>query len=237
MECPNGGIVLDAWSKDPLIDLSPGDMARRIMGGDKTAADEFVRRYYRWLLLIVRHKFPRQRFHLDVVQEAFLKVLAALESGSVRNPDAVLSFLRSTAINIGYEQLREDKKHESAIGHDFVVELIADVQYDMPEAVMWQERIERLVACIESLNVKRDRELLRRFYLDNEDKRTVCRALQLTPVHFDRVLYRAKQRLRKCLIEEEPTTDPTADEDLGDEDGKWTDQKAGTPPVRTKKEV
>lgn len=227
MDCPYGGTVLDAWSKEPLIDLSPGDMARRIMGGDKSAADEFVRRYYRWLLLIIRRKFPRQRFHLDVVQEAFLKVLAALESGSVRNPDAVLSFLRSTAINIGYEQLREDSKHESAIGHDFIVELIADIQYDIPEAVMWQERIMRLAACIESLNVKRDRELLRRFYLDSEDKTTVCRALRLTPVHFDRVLYRAKQRLRKCLSEEQP----------GTEREERTDMNGASAPREAKKEV
>ena len=43
----------------------------------------------------------------------------------------------------------------------------------------------------------RDREILFRFYLAEDDKERICRDLGLTAVHFNRVLFRARERFRE----------------------------------------
>ena len=46
------------------------------------------------------------------------------------------------------------------------------------------------------MTVPRDREILRRFYIDEEDKDSVCRQLGIEPEHFHRVVFRARERFR-----------------------------------------
>ena len=55
---------------------------------------------------------------------------------------------------------------------------------------------------LDQLAVSRDREILRRFYLADEDKVTICVALKLSAPHFDRVLYRAKRRMRELITQQ-----------------------------------
>ena len=49
------------------------------------------------------------------------------------------------------------------------------------------------------MSVERDRDLLIRFYVYDQDKQEICRALGLDSLHFNRVLFRAKARFRKIL--------------------------------------
>lgn len=49
------------------------------------------------------------------------------------------------------------------------------------------------------LGTPRDRELLVRYYLHDEDKDSVCRRLGLTEAHFNRVIFRARERFRGLL--------------------------------------
>ena len=52
---------------------------------------------------------------------------------------------------------------------------------------------------IREMSSQRDRAILVRFYLDEEDKETLCRDLGLSPLQFDKILHRARGRLRKLL--------------------------------------
>jgi len=50
---------------------------------------------------------------------------------------------------------------------------------------------------IGELDGDRDRELLFRFYIAEEDKERLCEELGLTSLHFNRVLFRARQRYKE----------------------------------------
>jgi RNA polymerase sigma-70 factor (ECF subfamily) len=52
---------------------------------------------------------------------------------------------------------------------------------------------------IRGMGSQRDRTILVRFYLNEEDKEIICRDLKLTPMQFARVLHRARGRLRQLL--------------------------------------
>jgi RNA polymerase sigma-70 factor (ECF subfamily) len=47
------------------------------------------------------------------------------------------------------------------------------------------------------LGSDRDRQLLFRFYVGEEDKDRLCRDLDLSSLHFNRVLFRARQRYKE----------------------------------------
>ena len=59
--------------------------------------------------------------------------------------------------------------------------------------------VRRLLA---ELSQERDREILNRFYVRELDKATICRQLGVDDSHFNRVLYRARQRLRDLVLRE-----------------------------------
>ncbi|MBV8806084.1 MAG: sigma-70 family RNA polymerase sigma factor, partial [Sinobacteraceae bacterium] len=66
------------------------------------------------------------------------------------------------------------------------------------------ETMEREIAAqvknvIRGMSSQRDRAILVRFYLDEEDKEVICRDLGLSPLQFDKILHRARGRLRKLL--------------------------------------
>jgi RNA polymerase sigma-70 factor (ECF subfamily) len=55
-------------------------------------------------------------------------------------------------------------------------------------------------AVIEQLPTERDRVIVKRFYLDEAEKEEICREQHnLSPLHFDKVIHRARARMRELL--------------------------------------
>jgi len=61
------------------------------------------------------------------------------------------------------------------------------------------QRAALLKALLSQMPVARDREILARFYLREEDRDVVCRALGIEASHFHRVVHRARERFRQLL--------------------------------------
>jgi len=52
---------------------------------------------------------------------------------------------------------------------------------------------------LDEMPAERDRDLLVRFYLNDEAKEEICRELRLSEQHFNRVIFRARNRFRELL--------------------------------------
>ena len=52
---------------------------------------------------------------------------------------------------------------------------------------------------LEEMPAARDRDLLVRFYLNDEAKEQICQDLRLSTEHFNRVIFRARNRFRELL--------------------------------------
>jgi len=175
------------------------ELAKKItVNGDRLAGDEFVRLNYRWLLFVVRRKFSRSNNHEDIVQDAFIIVIDKLQKGSITDINAVMAYLHSTAINIGFEYLRKDKKFTSAIAPD-LLEVIEGVQEDILSSMIWNDKIVYIKEAMSGLKIQRDKDILIKYYFEDRDKHTICKDLALSSEHFDRVLYRAKDRLKQII--------------------------------------
>jgi RNA polymerase sigma-70 factor (ECF subfamily) len=180
------------------VSVLSGELAVKIIQGNSNASNAFVLMNYRWLLFIIRKKFARSNNHEDIVQDTFMLVINKLKQGSVNNPQAILAYLRTTAINIGFEYLRKDKKFTSAVDQDYL-EVIEDSKDDILSTIIWNDKVKYVKQVLSELKVQRDKDILTQFYFEDQSKVSICKKLDLSSEHFDRVLYRAKQRLKQLI--------------------------------------
>ena len=176
------------------------ELAQRIAAGDKLAEEQLVARFQTPIRLIIFKRTGNAQLAKDICQEAFIAVLENMRMGKVRNPESLSAYIRQVALHLSVQHYRKEKRFVSE--DDVVVDLHAQHR-DRKDASVDAQNIRCLLnSTLNDLAKPRDREILQRFYLHDEDKAQICDALSLTPAHFDRVLYRAKQRMRK-LIEEQ----------------------------------
>jgi RNA polymerase sigma-70 factor (ECF subfamily) len=65
------------------------------------------------------------------------------------------------------------------------------------DSLLQHERATIVRAVLGDLPTERDRQILFRFYIAEDDKERICRDLGLTHEHFNRVLFRARERYRE----------------------------------------
>jgi len=85
------------------------------------------------------------------------------------------------------------------------------------QSVLVDEEAEMVRRLIGELPTDRDRQLLLRFYVGEEDKERICADLGLDSLHFNRVLFRARQRFKELL--ERSTGRRTAERPVGGSEG------------------
>ncbi|HMB72777.1 MAG TPA: sigma-70 family RNA polymerase sigma factor [Gammaproteobacteria bacterium] len=188
-------------SSDPTLEAQvSADLVRRIGENDRGAEHEMHQRYHRALHFIVSRKTSDKELVEDICQRAFMVAIEKLRASALRKPESLAGFLRSTALNLLIADQRKQFR-QSTTADSEAVELAAD-RAPGPFDEVSGEQLRNLVrALLEELSQPRDREILIRFYLDEEDKPSICRSLELDSEHFNRVLFRARQRFRELLEE------------------------------------
>ena len=184
-DLPQAGTTSDAES----------DFVARIAAGERAAEAEFVRRYQRGVLVLVRrHCRPGDPIVEDIAQDVLARVLERLRAGAIRDATALPAYVQTTIVYATTAEYRNRKPTEA-------VEKIAQLPgNDSPvNRVALDQLRQTLTALLAELPLARDRELLTRFYLDEEDKDDVCRHLGIDMAHFRRVAFRARERFRELL--------------------------------------
>ena len=173
------------------------DLANRIEAGDGLAESELIQRYEKVIKLILLKRTGSAPLANDLCQDTFVVALRRLRAGELRKPRSLLAFIRQTAVNISIDHYRKEKRyvHQDdgtiSLHHTHIDHKAREIDNQTTRAV--------LEITLDQLAMSRDREILRRFYLADEDKGRICEDLQLSSTHFDRVLYRARQRMRVLI--------------------------------------
>lgn len=178
-------------------------LVRRIRAGDRAAEEELVRRYSRGLLVHLRRMTGDPALSDDLHQETFRVVLERLRREELEEPGRLAAFVLRTGRNLFLGAWRKRTRRgegTSLDGLDGEPEpAIADPAPGQLAAVLRDERIRRVRQVIGELATPRDRQLLFRFYVAEEERESICADLGLTGPHFNRVLFRARQRLKELL--------------------------------------
>jgi RNA polymerase sigma-70 factor (ECF subfamily) len=184
--------VSDAWAEAAAL-------VRRIQQGDTDAETDFILRYRRGVAVIVARNCRDQLPVEDLCQDVLTTALEKIRGGAVRDPDRLSGFVAGLARTMVLEHFRKETTR-SAIA----VRMPAPRQSAPPlalEQLLRQEKAFIARRVLKELESDRDRQILFRFYIAEDDKDRICRDLGLTPLHFNRVLFRARERYRELYCQ------------------------------------
>jgi RNA polymerase sigma-70 factor, ECF subfamily len=183
----------------PEIDLA--DLAERIRSGDAGAETQLLSRFMLGVrVLLRRHAHGAAIAIDDLAQDVLSAVLEQLRKGGIRDAAALPAYIRTSAMHRLHAEQRAlqqtAQSHESIDGED--PRLVANGSHpgDELDAARKARQVRELLG---SLPVERDREVLRRFYLNEESCEAICAALDIDADHFRRVIHRARTRFREIL--------------------------------------
>ncbi|MFC3120127.1 RNA polymerase sigma factor [Agaribacter flavus] len=171
-------------------------IVERIIAGDAKAEKEMVKRYQRGLMFMLRKRSGDEHLAADVSQDTWRLVIEKVRQGQLKDPKKLSAFI----VQIGKNQLIMHYRRPEAKKTDSLDETQTRAMEatEQPEKVLENHNLALMVrSVIGELNTPRDRELIFRFFIDEQEKHVICHELDLDKVHFDRVLYRAKQRFKQ----------------------------------------
>jgi RNA polymerase sigma-70 factor (ECF subfamily) len=114
----------------------------------------------------------------------------------VREPQRLSGFIAGLAKNLALNYARRETRRGTPVDLEIAQE-IPDQAPGPLDRLLERERAAKIRQVLEELDSERDREILFRFYIAEERKEQICEALGLSRLHFNRVLYRAKQRYKE----------------------------------------
>ena len=187
-------------------------LVRAIRAGDAAAEGEMVARYSRGLGFLLTRKCRDPERARDLLQDTFCIALEKLRTTDLDNPERLAGYLRGIAVRVALNAGRRRNREPLPID-DEQITAIEDPGASRYREIDEAQRAGAVRELLDALPVARDRELLLRFYVYDQDKAEVCDALGLESLHFNRVIYRAKQRFRAIL--EQRGADLGLDDDSG----------------------
>jgi RNA polymerase sigma-70 factor (ECF subfamily) len=176
----------------PIVDL-----VRRIVSGEPAAEAELVQRFSRALTFLLRRLTRDEAAAEDLYQETFRLVIEKLRRGELREPERLPGFVSGTARNLFLGSVRRGGRRRKWYGDPEAAETAPDPAPGQLARLLARERAAAVRRVLAELRNDRDREILSRYYIAGEDKEDICRGLGLSDLHFNRVLFRARQRYRE----------------------------------------
>jgi RNA polymerase sigma-70 factor (ECF subfamily) len=175
------------------------DLVRRIMLGDSLAEAEMVERYKEGLPTIIGQIVHNRSATEDLSQETFMKAIAKIRRGELRDPARLSGFICGIARFMAIEYVRKGRRliNKEEIGE---TEQLADPAPSQLDEICQQERCDAVRQVLSEMKIERDREVLRRYYIEEEDKEHICQDLGLTATQFSRIVFRALDRYKKLYL-------------------------------------
>src|SRR6201996_3832004 len=177
------------WSGEPQTASGPVS---------ETDVAALIEKNYVGLRLLVARRCRDPHIAADLLNEAVCTTWSKWQAGKIERPEQIAGYVLQVTMNLlrNHRRAIVERPEKRADA--------AKLQELASEGEPGDETIEREIAVqvknvIRGMSSQRDRAILVRFYLDEEDKETICRDLGLTALQFDKILHRARGRLRKLL--------------------------------------
>lgn len=185
----------------PEKNLDPraaAELVGRIVAGDPTAESRLIEIFGRPILMLLeRHTNGRPEAQ-DLYQDTFRLALDKLRRGELREPERLAGFLASLARNLAIELYRGVARRRTEVDGDALA-VVPSPRRSQLEDVLDAEKKRVVRQLLDEMRVDRDREILFRFYLAEEDKEVIARDFGIDSLQFNRILHRARQRYKEIL--------------------------------------
>lgn len=150
-------------------------------------------------ILLDRHTNGRPEAE-DLFQDTFGLVLEKLRRGELREPAKLPGFISQIARSLTIEHYRKTSRRKTEPDSDAVLDAV-DARAGQLGTILDRESAGLVRQVIRELGNSRDRDVLLRFYIAEEDKESISADFGLSSLQFNRVLHRARQRYRELYLE------------------------------------
>lgn len=170
----------------------------RISSGDKLAEQELVNTYYRGLIFILNRQTQNQALSEDLAQDTFILVIQKARNNDINNPAALSAFIRQIGINLLIGHKRKETRRDTHGVDDIEIHAPTD-NMEISRALHAGKLLQITTQLLDELKTPRDKEILQSYFIYDKNKQQICQDLNLSAEHFDRVLFRARQRLKQLI--------------------------------------
>jgi RNA polymerase sigma factor (sigma-70 family) len=173
-------------------------LVEAIGNGQVQLEAEFVKRYRESVRRILERLSGDHGRAEDLTHDVLIILLRKLRSRSLRDPTKLSSYVFQTARFVYLGWLRKSDSH---LEYRHQIDDFGDQAQGMEEVLLRIEASDLLCQSIRQLPVERDQEILLRYYLVEQTKSEICEVLLLSSAQYNRVLSRARIRLKSCLVD------------------------------------
>ena len=196
---PGSAVSDEISTREPLGAVENGGGAGHRPGTlSKSDISELIAKEYVGLRLLIAGRAGDHEVAADMLNDALCLTWEKLCAGQIEKPELIAGYVFQVAINLLHNRHRSvaDRADRRAdvehIDHFYATADATDQQIE--EGIT--ARVRRFIQSMTSL---RDRTVLIRFYLNEEAKDSICADMGMTPLQFDKILHRARRRLRSLL--------------------------------------
>jgi RNA polymerase sigma-70 factor (ECF subfamily) len=152
---------------------------------------------YVGLRLLIARRAGDEEVAADLLNDAICTTWEKWQAGQIQHPEQIAGFIFQVAMN----HLRNHRRMMAERADKRAPQEALEALESEPGA---DDAVENHIAAqvkalILSMDSTRDRAVLVRFYLDEEDRETICGELRLTGAQFARILHRARARLKRLV--------------------------------------
>ncbi len=177
---------------DPLPSFA--DVVDNVRNGHPDGLDQLYR-VFRILSSSLKRQIGFHDFE-DRVHDMFIVVAEAIRDGKLRDPGSLPSYIHGVARLSLCSKISVRARHDRLSGCLKQWVTLRANCHTPEDALAHRERIQLMRNMLDTLSV-REREILRRFYLEEQTKEQICAEMQLTDTQFRLAKSRAKQRLSR----------------------------------------
>src|SRR5690242_20517199 len=173
-------IICDSHQMEHVGDWS--SLVARIQDGDGAAMEELYQIFSRGIRFYLCRQLGPQELD-DKVHDAFLIVVQAIQKGELREPERLMGFVRTVVrrqVAAYIDNVVHSRREEL---HLDVGVRVADIRNNPEQTAAFQQKVEFMTSILRSLS-DRDREILTRFYLNEQTQEQICQEMNLTETQF-----------------------------------------------------
>ncbi len=195
-------------SADPSADaVNWIDLVDNIRAGDPAAMEDLYRLFYRGVRFYFCRRLGLQELE-DKIHDTFVIVVQAIRRGELRDPERLMGYVRTVVrrqvvahIDEAVHNRREVVDIEDGVR-------LKDIRDNPEQSAMVDEQAALMAQVLRTLS-QRDREILTRFYLQEQSQEQICEEMGLSETQFRLLKNRAKHRFgelgRQRLLNEKKT--------------------------------
>jgi len=172
--------------------LDPAELVRRIRTGDPEAEAELYQIFTTGVRFLMIRRLRDSNAIDDELHSSFIITIEAIRKGVLRDPDRLMGFIRTVAMRRAAEHIEQEmfRRNRTVNATDY---LIRDRRVSADQMLMARQREEIARQVLEEMPAN-DREVLVRFYLEEQTPERICREMHLTGTQFRLLKRRAKAK-------------------------------------------